>query len=200
MMIFIEKSLVFFATPKTGSTAFHQALGHKAEMFFSKTNKVKHITPRRFNETFKPFVKTLMPAPPTTIAVIREPIEWLGSWYRYRSRDALHGHSNSTATMSFDTFAQAYMSPQQPEFANVGSQANFLMGDGSEKLVEQLWRYDAINDLTTFLNLRLQHEFKLKPRNVSPAKDTRLSNETLHALQGHFARDYALYETAIGSD
>ena len=51
MMIFIEKSLVFFATPKTGSTAYHQALGHKAEMFFSKSNQVKHRQPLRSSAT-----------------------------------------------------------------------------------------------------------------------------------------------------
>jgi hypothetical protein len=199
MMIFIEKSLVFFATPKTGSTAFHQALGHKAEMFFSKTNQVKHISPRRFNETFLPFVSSLMPEQPTTVAVIREPIEWLGSWYRYRSRDALLGQVGSTANISFNDFAYAYMTEPQPEMAKVGSQRSFLTGGTSETLVEQVWRYDAINDLTLFLSLRLEHKFHLKPWNVSPLADISLSPETERDLRDHFALDYDLYENGIGA-
>ena len=199
MMIFIEKSLVFFATPKTGSTAYHQALGHKAEMFFSKSNQVKHITPKRFNETFRPFVSTLMPEPPTTVAVIRDPIEWLGSWYRYRSRNDMRGHPNSTAHLSFDDFANAYMSEPQPDCANVGSQALFLTGGETATLVEQIWRYDALNDLTLFLSLRLQHEFHLNPWNVSPTGDTTLSPKTERALKSYFQADYDLYENAIGA-
>jgi len=131
-MIFIEKSLVFFATPKTGSTAFHLAMGHKAEMFFSKTNAVKHISPTRFNKTFREFATKLAPDPLTTVAVIREPVEWLDSWYRYRTRDTLIGQPNSTADISFDQFVEGYLSDPQPDYAHVGSQARFLTGGTGE--------------------------------------------------------------------
>jgi len=200
MMIFIEKSLVFFATPKTGSTAFHQAMGHKAEMFFSKANAVKHISPTRFNKTFREFASTLAPNPLTTVAVMREPIEWLHSWYRYRSRDTLIGQPNSTADMSFDHFADAYLSDQRPDFANVGSQGQFLTGGTGVSLVDQLWSYTAINDLTLHLSLHLDHEFKLKQMNTSPKMAMVLSPDNQRALEKHFALDYTLYQNAIGNE
>ena len=50
----------------------------------------------------------------------------MGSWYRYRQRDQLKGHQNSTHGISFDAFLTAYMSEDRPHFARVGGQARFF--------------------------------------------------------------------------
>jgi hypothetical protein len=128
MMIFIDKSLVFFATPKTGSTAFHQALGPKADMLFNNNPRAKHLSPKVFNNKLDSFISPMMPNDPITLAVIRDPIDWLFSWYRYRSRPELADSANSTAKITFDEFVQAYLSNDKPSFANIGAQARFVTG------------------------------------------------------------------------
>ena len=198
-MIFLDKGLIFFATPKTGSSAFHKALGSKADILFSKSPKVVHITPKRFGKLIAPYALPLMNAPVTSIAVIREPIEWLGSWYRYRQRPKINNTPNSTQNISFDTFVADYLSNNKPSYANVGRQAQFLTGGGDAPLVSQLWRYDAITDLTLFLKLHLGIDFTLETVNVSPKRELILSGQNHAALKSHFAKDYDLYENAIGS-
>ena len=200
MMIFLNKGLVIFATPKTGSTAFHKALGSKADILFSQSPKVTHITPKRFDRMIAPYVLPLMNHPVTSITVIREPIDWLGSWYRYRQRPAKLNSLYSTKDISFDTFAESYMADEKPPYANVGRQAQFITGGGNTPLVTQLWRYDAIADLTIFLRVHLGINFTLETINVSPKADLILSDENRAALTSYFAKDYDLYENAIGTD
>jgi hypothetical protein len=200
MMIFLDKGLIFFSTPKTGSTAFRKALGPKADILFSKSPKVTHITPKRFNKMIAPYALPLMNEPITSVAVIREPTEWLGSWYRYRKRLETASLSNSTKDISFDTFVENYLSDDKPSYAKVGRQAQFVTGGGETPLVTQLWRYDAISELTLFLNLHLGINFTLDTVNVSPKLDLTLSDENQTALKTYFAKDYDLYENAIGAE
>lgn len=200
MMIFIKKSLVFFATPKTGSTAFHRALSPKADMVFDNVPKIKHISPKMYNRRFASYVEPMMPTSAMSLAVIREPIDWLGSWYRYRARPEIAGSENSTAKISFDQFVEAYLSDTQPSFAKIGAQSQFVTGGGDQPLVTHLWRYDAIADLRLFLSLHLEHDFKLNKANVSPKQKIDLSPENKRALMDVFAKDFDLFENAIGAD
>ena len=39
------------------------------------------------------------------VCIIREPIDWTASWWRYRSRPATVGKASYTGDMSFDEFA-----------------------------------------------------------------------------------------------
>lgn len=200
MMIFLNKGLIFFATPKTGSTAFHKGLGPKADILFSKSPKVTHIAPKRFDRMIAPYALPLMNTPIISVAVIREPIDWLGSWYRYRQRPETLHSPNSTKNISFDTFVENYLSDDKPQYAKVGRQAQFITGGGDTPLVTQLWRYDAISDLSVFLRVHLGINFTLDTVNVSPKRDLSLSDQNRAALTSHFAKDYDLYENAIGNN
>jgi len=143
-------------------------------------------------------VRPLMSEPVNSIALIREPIEWLGSWYRYRQRGENLNTSSSTADVSFDEFVEAYLGNDRPKYANVGQQAQFITGGGDKPLVTQLWRYTAIDDLTLYLRLQLGFKFKLEQVNVSPKRALSLSPENNRTLQSHFQKDFDLYENAIG--
>ncbi|GLQ34415.1 gamma-glutamyl kinase [Amylibacter marinus] len=192
MLIFLQKKLVLFATPKTGSTALHTALAGKSDILFKNAPAAKHISPQRYSKTMQPLVEDLAKGTCETLAVIREPLDWLGSWYRYRSRAALSGHQNSTADISYDQFVADYLSDKRPPHAAVGSQANFL-----SCTPDYLWRYDCMNSLSIFLSLRLEHRFDLQQMNVSPIKTLRLSPNNTAALRDYFKPDLDLYETAI---
>ena len=52
--------------------------------------------------------------PFTVIGVMREPRDWLGSWYRYRQRPGIPDKRRSTAGMSFDAFVEAYCTEKPP--------------------------------------------------------------------------------------
>jgi hypothetical protein len=82
------------------------------------------------------------PGPIETLAVMREPISWLGSWYRFRRRPFMEGKPNATFDVSFDDFVSAYMQGDPPGFANVGSQSKFLEPRPTGTGVDHMFRYE----------------------------------------------------------
>lgn len=170
MLVFIEKNLVFLSMPKTASTAFIAALTPYASMIIKSPPGVKHMNLRRFDNRLRPLIEKNQSVPIETLAVIRHPLDWLGSWYRYRQRNAIKNTSNSTQDVSFDTFVQAYMRQTPTDFAKVGDQAKFLQPAKEFAPLTYLFQYEDQSGLKQFLEQRLEVTFKLENRNVSPKK------------------------------
>jgi len=194
MMIFLKERLVFFATPKTASTSIEMALGGQCDIRLAKTPNAKHTPFRKYKRLLEPFVLTLLNGETDTVAMIREPVDWLGSWYRYRGRDNLKGNTNSTAEVSFDQFIEAYLSDSPPEFARVGSQARFLSDKDENLGVDMLFCYEDMAGMVRFLENRLGRQISLGRSNVSPTAELSLSPALQKELQTAYAQDFELYQ------
>jgi hypothetical protein len=196
VLVFWEPRLVFLATPKTGSTAIAAALESLAAVSIQRPPLLKHTTVHRYRRFVGPYLEVAAKDDFTVVALMREPKDWLGSWYRYRQREGTEP-SKSTLGMSFDAFVQAWCSEPRPDFADVGSQERFLrprQGVG----VDRLFRYEEIDSFVHFLEDRLGCEIILPRVNVSPPGLMDLSPATLARLQEVAAEDYAMYETLQG--
>lgn len=194
MLVFWKQRLVYLATPKTGTTAIEAALEPLASVVIQRPPELKHTSVHRYWKHLAPFLEKAADEDFMVVAVMREPIDWLGSWYRYRQRGAGVAPEKSTRGLSFDGFVEAYLSDPQPEFANVGSQGRFLLperGPGADRL----FRYDDMAGFVHFLEERLDCEITLPRLNVSPAGATALSPALEERLRGAFARDFALYDS-----
>jgi hypothetical protein len=194
MLVFWEQRLAILATPKAGSTAIESALESLATMVIRRPPVLKHTPVQRFHRFIGPYLEVTSGAPFTVVALMREPRDWLGSWYRYRQRDDVAEPSKTTRDVSFDQFVTAWCSDPQPDYAAVGSQAKFLQAKG-EKGVDHLFRYEEIDTFVHFLEDRLNCEIILPRLNVSPDAAMDLSAETEALLRRTAARDFALYET-----
>jgi hypothetical protein len=192
MLVFWDQRIVFLATPKTGSTAIAMALESLASVSVQRPPVLKHTTVQRFHRFVGPYLKAASGHEFTTVALMREPIDWLGSWYRFRQREDLLDGNASTRGMSFDDFANAYCEKPQPGFANVGSQARFLTPEGREP-VDRIFSYEKIETFVEFLEDRLGCEIHLPRVNVSPVADMALRPETRERLAQTMARDLALH-------
>lgn len=192
MLVFWAQKLVFLATPKTGSTAVETALGGLAAVVIMRPPQLKHTTAHRFQRFLAPYLADSSGRAFQLTALMREPRDWLGSWYRYRQRDGVAA-DRSTRNMTFDQFVRAYCSDTRPEFANVGSQAQFLSSKG-EVGVEHLFRYENMERFVHFLEDRLNCEVILPRINVSPPGATDLSSEAEALLRKTCAKDFDLYD------
>jgi hypothetical protein len=196
MLVFWEERLAFLATPKTGSTAIAAALESLAAVSIQRPPLLKHTTVHRYRRFIGPYLEAASKDTFTVVALMREPRDWLGSWYRYRQREGIEP-TKSTKGMTFDAFVRAWCSDPRPDFADVGSQERFLrprQGVG----VDRLFRYEEIGTFVEFLEDRLGCEIILPRLNVSPAGATDLSPATLALLNETAADDYAMYETLQG--
>lgn len=192
MLVFWDQRLVFLATPKTGSTALAVALEPLAAVSIQRPPVLKHTTAQRFHRFIGPYLKAASGTEFTTVALMREPVDWLGSWYRFRQRDDLLDERVSTRAISFDEFANAYCDTPQPDMANVGSQSRFLTPEG-KRPVDRIFSYERIGDFVAFLEDRLDCAITLPRLNVSPAADLTLADATRARLETAMAADLALY-------
>lgn len=193
MLVFWDQRLSFLATPKTGSTAIAAALESLAAVSVQRPPLLKHTTVHRYRRFIGPYLAAASKEEFTLVALMREPRDWLGSWYRFRRREETEP-LRSTAGMSFDDFVRAWCQDPRPAFADVGSQARFLrprQGVG----VDRLFRYEDIGGFVQFLGERLGCEVILPRLNVSPAGATELSAATEALLREAAAEDFALYRT-----
>jgi hypothetical protein len=193
MLVFWRQGLVFLATPKTASTAIETALSPLAAVIVMRPPQLKHTNAQKYQRHVAPFLGDAKGTSFVTTALMREPLDWLGSWYRYRQREG-EVAEKSTRCLSFDDFVRAYCLPEQPEFAKVGAQATFLTPDGFRP-VDHVFRYEDMGTFVRFLEKRLNAAITLPQVNVSPPGKLDLSPAVRAQLLHHRAADFALYES-----
>ncbi|HRK43512.1 MAG TPA: hypothetical protein PLH11_10755 [Gemmobacter sp.] len=203
MLVFWHQRLTMLATPKTGTTAIEAALESMAHVVIQRPPQLKHASVRKYHRFMGPWLESVAGKPFTVIATMREPLDWLGSWYRYRQREDMGDERKSTAGMSFDAFVRAYCSDDPPPAVAVGSQAQFLMPKADktgEKGLDHLFRYERIDSLIAFLEDRLDCEITLPRLNVSPQAPLDLDPATEKLLRKVASSDFQLYEKLCAAE
>ena len=195
MLVFIQQNLVILSVPKTGSTALQMALRETADVVYANPPQLKHMNFRRYCRFVRPMIERLCSQTPETVAVMREPRDWLGSWYRYRQRPFLEGKPNSTKTVSFEEFVTVHMQNAPPVYARVGRQSRFLRTAPDGSSVTHLFRYEDQSALLSFLEGRLDRKIALERYNTSPPGDLTLSAKTEAMLEKHYSADFDLYKS-----
>ncbi len=209
MLIFWKERLAFLANTRTGSSSIERALEGLAAVSVMRPPALKHLSAGDFHAHLSPLFTTLGGARFTTVALIRDPVDWLGSWYRYRQREDIAHAAGSSEGMRFADFAESYLAGRIPGIApqtpadggteaatSLGTQADFLCDADGACHVDRLFRYDAIARFLHFLDDRLGCDITLPRLNVAPQGDLALPPPLLDALRHHFARDLALYGQA----
>ncbi|WP_170399010.1 sulfotransferase family 2 domain-containing protein [Ruegeria arenilitoris] len=197
MLVFYKERLAFLAVPKTGSTAYHTALRDRADFFVTGPPDLKHAPVRRYDRFFQNIFRKMYDTEMEIMAVVREPIDWLGSWYKFRSREDRIGHPHSTRDLSFDEFVQAYMQSPRPEFADVGNQSQFFRTRSNGFGASHIFKYENQDKILDFLQDRLNMQIDLKRENVSPHRELILTPETDRRFRKRHTAEFACHDAAL---
>lgn len=195
MLVFWQAKLVLLAVPKTGTTALETALQSHASAAILSPPAQKHTPARRYKRQLAPFFEENGRRSLETVALVREPVAWLSSWYRYRRRDALIGHPNSTLDLSFDQFIAAWLQDKPPQYARVGRQSRFVSGSDGNRLVDHLFAYENMKQAIAFLENRIGVVITPPHVNVSPVEDVNLSTEMRRRLEQQAQEEFALWSS-----
>lgn len=195
MLIFWDQRLVFLATPKAGSSAVEVALEPLAAVTMQRPASLKHMSAKHYLAHLAPYFAAQTGEKFTTVALMREPIDWLRSWYRFRARDDFEAPDHPMRGRSFEAFAQDYMGSPRPDHANIGTQSAVLCDEAGAPLVDRIFRYEDIDAFVHFLEDRLDCAITLPRVNVPPAANVKLSAATEAALKLAMAEDFRLYTT-----
>lgn len=195
MLVFYKERLAFLSVPKTGTTAYQTALRARADMVITEPPLLKHAPVYRYNRFIRPMFLNVCDAEMELMAVMRDPISWLSSWYRYRQRPFMKDKPNNTLGISFDEFVLAYMKGKRPGFAEVGSQLKFLERQPNGTGITHLFAYEDQPRLQSFLENRLDLKLDLGRENVSPVINVTLSADVEARFRRKFAEEFALYDS-----
>jgi hypothetical protein len=198
MLVFSDQKLVFLAVPKTGTTAIEWSLRPHADIAFGKQRK--HTTAIRYRSKIAPFIKEAYDLKLRPMAVMRDPVDQIGSWYRYRQDVKQDNSEHSTAGLSFDEFVLAVIQDDPPAFAKIGSQYNFLTSPRGKILVAHLFAYENQPKLLNFLGERFGDDLKFKQKNVSPKVEISLSPKVEAKLRAARAKEFAFYDRLMDAD
>lgn len=193
MLIFWQHRLVFLATPKAGSTAVESALEPLAAVAVQRPAMLKHVDIATFRLHVQPWLESTAGGAFTTVALMREPVEWLRSWYRFKLRDDQDDPDHRMEGVSFAQFSRDYAAPGGPDALNMQGQARFLTGGG--RPVDRIFRYEEMDRFVDFLEDQLDCAINLPRVNVPPSVDVELSATEEQALRVAMAEDIALYRT-----
>ncbi len=196
MLVFYKERLALLSVPKTGSTAYQTALRDRADIVVAGPTDLKHANMRRYDRFFQTTFRKMFDTEMEVMAVVREPLDWLGSWYRYRSRPERAGHPHSTSDLSFDDFLNAYMLETRPAYADVGCQTDFLRPRSNGAGVNHVFKYENQNMILEFLQTRLNCDIHLTRENVSPARPLDLSADTERRFRALHESEFRLHQSA----
>jgi hypothetical protein len=173
MLISLKHRYAFFCTPKCASNSIEAMLKPHADIHLLGSPQVRHTNARQYQQFIQPYLAEVAGGQSIErVAIVREPIAWLHSWYRFRARSALRNadSQNSTAHVSFSEFIDAYLSQPQPPFAEVGTQLEFLLDAEGQLGVDRLYAYDNLPNLAAYFSERVGQPLSLGAINVSPTK------------------------------
>jgi hypothetical protein len=201
MLLAPRHGFVFLAIPKTGTSAIETAFRPYAQIAPQGIPAIKHTRYAEFQRFLQPFLaaKGFPRESYEVVCVFREPIDWLSSFWRYRSRGKLADpsspkHRRYTGDVSFEQFAREYM-----EGSNQGGRPSaFVRARSGQAEVDRVFRYDRLDLLVNFLCEKIGEDVELGIKNVSPKRSFSLSEECERELREFFQPEYRIYQRAIG--
>ena len=195
-MAMARAGFCFLAMTKTGSTAVERAFQRHAELVVRRPPTMKHATARTFDTVFVPVLEHYGHPRESyeLVCVVREPVDWVNSWWRYRARPGSEGSPHHTGDVSFDEFAERIVAGE----VDLGTATNFVRTRPGRPPVDRVYRYEHLDEAIAWMAGRLGVEVPAVQRvNTSPRPVSPVAASTRRLLEEHYARDVALHERAL---
>ena len=186
---------VVLAVPKSGSTALEAAFARHAQLVTSGPHSLKHVGAEGFERDIAPLLDQhgYARADYETCALVRDPVSWMSSWWRYRSRPGIVGTATYTGDMSFDEFVGQVATGE----IDLPSQSSYVNRADGTPGVDRLYRYEDLDECLAWLRGCLgpkkARKTELRQRNVSPDREHDVSAATRDLVEQTYAADLALH-------
>jgi len=200
VLVLAQARLVVLLTPKTGSQSLAAALAPHA-LPAGPGVKGRHIGATRYARDHAAAIAEALGELPRTLAVMRAPVDRLGSWFRYRARQGVADPAKMTAGLSFAEFVAATLEANPPSFARIGRQDQFLGLAGQGPPVDLIVDFARMDLLEAHLSDALGLPVRLPHRNVSPGDppDLTLPLDLIDRFRAARSGEFALYDRVSAS-
>ena len=206
MIISIRHRFTLLSMPKCGTTALTRAMAPHADIVIEGTRAGKHT---RYQEYRAGMAAPIAEkggdiATQETLSVMRDPVDYVRSWWRYRARDQIVGKPKSTRDTPFAAFLADYLRDYEDGKSTrtgIGWASRFVKtGRTGDIGVDRMFRYPELDRLVAWVEARTGWGIELRRANVSPrvALDDEVPPALMDEARSVLAREYALYARADG--
>lgn len=194
MQVGFVKKFIFVANTKTASTSIEAALMPHSDIVRAGTPQRKHASLDEGIRTYPVIFNNPHHRPERyfKFGVMRDPIDWIGSWYRYRSGNQVD--SPLPRDMSFaDFWAMKDWNIRRGNGSKNLQRDMFTTPDGT-LLADVIIPYAKVGEMFPEICRLLKIEGPLPRKNVSRRTETGvIPPELLAEMRAFYAEDYALY-------
>jgi hypothetical protein len=197
MMALPQRAFVWLSMTKCASTSVEAALDPHALAVFR--GDLKHTNYRLFRSRVVPVLALggYKREDYEVVCLFREPIDWLGSWWRYRSRPILEmrprHRKNWIGDVPFSSFVQRYLD-RDPSVIGLGRQARFVADRGPGLGIDRIFRFESPEVWQDWLVARVGKPLEFERLNVSEKPAQEIDPSLRRRLEEFFAAEYDIYE------
>lgn len=195
MLIGVEKRFVFIANSKTASTSIEKALIAEAEIHRGGPDRRKHILLRETLKEYRFLFGRKKFAPDTffKFGVMRDPVDWIQSWYRYRLKNKVH-HPLPEGT-TFEEFWQDNVRRAEKKKRKILQRAYFTRRNG-ELLADYIIPYHELAEHFNMIAPELGVAKTLPHANASKVKnlENAPSDALVEEIRDYYLKDYELFD------
>ncbi len=211
MLCLPKQGFVLLSMPKCASTSLVTALAPQASIVFQGNPSLKHMGCRGFDRHVRPILGRVGHPRRSyeVVSLFREPVAWLDSWHRYRSRPGLkqRGDTSYAGDLSFEEFAERYIAGEgQPGPAAhgpivYGRPARFIsLGEDMRVETDRLFALEAPEVWGAWIDEQMGGRVEIGQRNRSTVRSgPELSTSLRRRLEEHFSLEYDVYERLRGT-
>lgn len=200
MLLHLDGKFAYLALTKTGSTSVETALRPHCQIAFSGDHRVSHMPAHHFERFLRPYLEECGFHGIDTVAQIRHPVDWLESWWRYRSKPQSGEPWTDTSGVKFEQFALEYVNGEDRPYLGMHRPLGFVCDESGNQQADILFRYDDMKLLQEFLEHRIGQPLPLPRHNTSPRRWARLGRKARAQVEAFFAPEMSLWESATTRD
>jgi len=194
VLLNIDGRFAYLAMTKTGSTSVENAIRKHCHVMFTRHHRATHMPAHHFERFLRPWLEESDIRHVDTVCQLRHPIDWLESWWRYRSKPGAWEPEVSTKGIGFDQFAEEYISGADRPYLGVHRPQSFLCDAKGALLVDIVYRFEDMGLFNEFLSVRLARPVKIERHNSSPRRWARLSRASRARLEEYFTPELDIWE------
>lgn len=196
MLISVEKRFLFVANTKTASTSIEHALHPFAEIRRAGTPERKHTPLAQVLQAYD-FMFTDPDHDPDSyfkFGVMRDPVQWINSWYRYRRGNDVE--SPLPADLDFAGFwARKDWNIERPRGAGRNLQRDMFCDARGRVLADVIIPHHRLGPLFGEICDLMGIACPLERHNVSVLSDPgEIAPDLLAEMRDFYAEDYALFD------
>lgn len=202
MLISTKKKFVFLSNYKCASTSIESVLKEHCELILTGP-KFKHLPIDKFNKYIKPLLETMGFYDFETYCIVRDPIDYVFSWYRYRQRDELKKVKSIryTGDVTFDQFVKEVCSEDSAPYSILGdppeNQHLFVGYKNGKFKVDNVYTLDNIKLFSKDMYDKFDIDIDIPNKNVSSKREFDLSDESWVLFEETFKNDIQMYKSLI---